>query len=130
MLTRCSDWVKDKQPIASGTWNPATDAASQNNWNVRVGNAVGKTNIIQAGNWNDAPPTWGAAQLIATENTTVKQYVRHFAHHNYPGGNIQKLMTHPTTVKSIQVFDADIAAVRRTGREYVFGETNSGGCMS
>ncbi|KAK3376893.1 hypothetical protein B0T24DRAFT_525475 [Lasiosphaeria ovina] len=118
-------WVKDKQPIASGTWNPATDAASQNNWNVRVGNAVGKTNIIQAGNWNDAPPTWGAAQLIATENTTVKQYVRHFAHHNYPGGNIQKLMTHPTTVKSIQVFDADIAAVRRTGREYVFGETNS-----
>ncbi|KAK3385390.1 hypothetical protein B0H63DRAFT_182187 [Podospora didyma] len=118
-------YPKDGQPIASGTWNPSTDAASQNNWNIRVGSAVGKTGIIQAGNWNQAPPQWGAAQLMAAENATVKQYVRHYAHHNYPGGDVKKLMTHPTTVKSIQVFDADVAAVRRAGKEYVFGETNS-----
>jgi len=120
-------YPKDGQPIASGTWNPSVDAASQNNWMIRVGSAVGKKNIIQAGNWNAAAPQWGAAQLIATENATVRQYVRHFAHHNYPGGSIQSLMTHPTTVNNVRTqFEADVAAVLRTGREYVIGETNSG----
>ncbi|KAK3388779.1 hypothetical protein B0T20DRAFT_491028 [Sordaria brevicollis] len=119
-------WVKDKQPITSGVnWTPATDAASQNNWNIRVGSAVGKTNIIQAGNWNDAPPKWGAAQLIATENATARQYVRHYAHHNYPGGTIQSLMTHSNVAKNIRTFDADVAAARAIGKEYVLGETNS-----
>lgn len=121
------DWVKDGQPITSGVnWTPATDAASQNNWNIRVGSAVGRNNVIQAGNWNDAPPKWGAAQLIATENATVKQYVRHYAHHNYPGGSIQSLMTHSTISKNLHTFDADVAAARGVGKDYVFGETNSG----
>ncbi|KAK0625524.1 hypothetical protein B0T17DRAFT_508503 [Bombardia bombarda] len=119
-------WKNDKQPIASGTWNPSTDAASQNDWDIRVGNAVGKKAIIQAGNWNSAAPTWGAAQLIATENSTVKQYVRHYAHHNYPGGTIQSLMTHSTTASNVRTnFNADVAAVLKTGKEYVLGETNS-----
>ncbi|KAK3313124.1 hypothetical protein B0H66DRAFT_569615 [Apodospora peruviana] len=120
-------YTKDGQPIASGTWNPSVDAASQNNWNIRVGSAVGKKNIIQAGNWNDAAPKWGAAQLIASGNGTAREYVRHYAHHNYPGGTIQSLMTHPTTVKNVRnQFEADVAAVKaQTGKEYVLGETNS-----
>ncbi|KAK3490050.1 hypothetical protein B0T13DRAFT_514543 [Neurospora crassa] len=119
-------WVKDGQPITSGVnWTPATDAASQNNWNIQVGSAVGKTNIIQAGNWNEAPPKWGAAQLIATENATVESYVRHYAHHNYPGGSIQSLMSHSAIAKNIHTFDTDIAAARAIGKQYVFGETNS-----
>ncbi|KAK3346592.1 hypothetical protein B0T25DRAFT_460863 [Lasiosphaeria hispida] len=118
-------WVKDKQPIASGTWNSATDRASQNDWNIRVGSAIEKTNIIQAGNWNDSPPNWGAAGLIATENATVSQYVRHYAHHNYPGGSIQKLMTHSTTAQNIRAFNADVAAAKAVGKQYVLGETNS-----
>lgn len=109
-------------------WNPSVDATSQINWNIRVGSALGKTNIIQAGNWNQAPPEWGAAQLIAKENATAKQYVRHYAHHNYPGGSIQKLQTHSQTASNIRQFDADVAAVKREGKEYVLGETNSGSC--
>jgi hypothetical protein len=120
------DYPKDGQPIASGTWNSATDAASQINWNIRVGSALGKTNIIQAGNWNQPPPEWGAAQLIAKENTTSRQYVRHYAHHNYPGGSVQKLQNHSQTVSNIHsMFDADVAAVTQSGKEYVLGETNS-----
>ncbi|KAL2133819.1 hypothetical protein VTI74DRAFT_1625 [Chaetomium olivicolor] len=119
-------YPKDGQPIASGTWTPSTDATSQINWNIRVGSALGKTNIIQAGNWNQPPPEWGAAQLIAQENATAKQYVRHYAHHNYPGGTVQKLQTHSQTASNIRsMFDADVAAVKREGKEYVLGETNS-----
>ncbi|KAK3689891.1 hypothetical protein B0T22DRAFT_374914 [Podospora appendiculata] len=118
-------YVKDKQPIASGNWTPAADVASQNNWNLRVGSAVGKKSLIQAGNWNAAPPEWGAAKLIAAENATVRQYVRHYAHHNYPGGTIQSLMSHATTAKNIHVFDADVKAALRAGKQYVLGETNS-----
>ena len=122
----CADWKKDGQPIASGTWNPATDAASQNKWDILVGSAVNRKNIIQAGNSNDLPPTWGAEELIATQNATVEEYVKTYAHHNYPGGTIQSLMTHSMTASNIHRFDADIAAALRVGKPYVFGETNSG----
>lgn len=122
-----ADYTSDKQPIASGTWNPATDAVSQADWNIRVGSAIGQTGIIQAGNWNEAPPKWGAAELIAKENATAEQYVRHYAHHNYPGGTVQKLQTHSQTASNIRtLFDADVAAARAVGKEYVLGETNSG----
>ena len=121
-----ADYKKDGQPIAAGTWNPATDAASQNNWAVSVGTAVGKKNIIQAGNSNDAPPTWGAEELIATQNSTVKEYVKNYAHHNYPGGSVTSLMSHSGISSNLRRFDADIAAALRTGKQYVFGETNSG----
>ncbi|KAH8906406.1 hypothetical protein BR93DRAFT_929027 [Coniochaeta sp. PMI_546] len=118
-------WKSDGQPIASGTWNPATDAASQNNWDILVGSAVNRNNIIQAGNSNSLPPTWGAEELIATQNSTVKQYINSYAHHNYPGGTIQNLMTHSTTVSNIHRFDGDITAALRVGKPYIFGETNS-----
>ncbi|SPQ24598.1 e9018af3-8033-4cad-b5e0-85f443488414 [Thermothielavioides terrestris] len=119
-------YKNDGQPIAAGTWTPATDAASQISWNIRVGRALGKTNIIQAGNWNDAPPKWGAAELIAQENATAEQYVRHYAHHNYPGGTVQKLQSHAQIASNIHtLFDADVAAARAVGKEYVLGETNS-----
>ncbi|KAL2260516.1 hypothetical protein VTK26DRAFT_5443 [Humicola hyalothermophila] len=123
--TRKKDYPRADQPISRGTWNPAVDAASQIEWNIRVGTAVGRTNIIQAGNWNDAPAEWGAAQLIARENATARQYVRHYAHHNYPGGSVQKLQTHWETANNVRMFDADVAAAKRVGKEYVLGETNS-----
>lgn len=91
-----------------------------------MGSAIGKTNIIQAGNSNSAPPTWGAEELIATENDTVKQYVATYAHHNYPGGTVQSLMTHSGIVSNLEQFDADVAAALGVGKPYVLGETNSG----
>ncbi|KAI7784944.1 hypothetical protein LA080_008343 [Diaporthe eres] len=113
------------QPIAAGGWDPATDAASQNNWDILVGSAIGKTNIIQAGNSNSLPPTWGAAELIATENATVKQFVKTYAHHNYPGGTVTSLMSHSNIATNLHQFDADIAAALGQGKPYIFGETNS-----
>ncbi|KAJ9150383.1 Glycoside hydrolase family 79 protein [Pleurostoma richardsiae] len=118
-------WKSDGQPIASGTWNPSTDAASQNNWDILVGSALGKKSIIQAGNSNSLPPTWGAAELIATENATVKEYVATYAHHNYPGGSVASLMSHSGIVTNLHQFDADIAVALDVGKPYVFGETNS-----
>lgn len=85
-----------------------------------------RKNIIQAGNSNDAPPKWGAAELIATENATVREYINTYAHHNYPGGSIQSLMTHSNIVNNLHSFDADVAAALAVGKPYVFGETNSG----
>ncbi|KAI2607802.1 glycoside hydrolase family 79 protein [Hypoxylon sp. NC1633] len=118
-------YSRNGQPIAGGSWTPATDAASQNNWDISVGSAMNKGPIIQAGNSNDSPPTWGAAELIATENATVKQYVKTYAHHNYPGGTVTSLMNHRGISSNLHVFDADVAAALREGKPYVFGETNS-----
>jgi len=121
-------WLSDGQEIATNTgiWTPATDAASQDDWDIRVGEALDTTLIIQAGNSNSAPPTWGAAELIATENSTVKQYVHDYAHHNYPGGTVTSLMSHSDIVSNLNTFTADIAAATNAGKEYVLGETNSG----
>ncbi len=122
-----ADWLSDDQPIAkeAGTWTPAIDAASQDNWDILVGSAIGKTSIIQAGNSNSAPPTWGAAELIATENATSESYVHDYAHHNYPGGTLNSLMSHSDIVSNMAQFTADIAAAATTGKDYVLGETNS-----
>lgn len=118
-------YSRNGQPIASGSWSPAIDAASQNNWAILVGSAVNKAQIIQAGNSNDSPPTWGAAELIATENATVKQYIKTYAHHNYPGGSVTSLMSHKSISNNLHVFDADVAAALKENKPYVFGETNS-----
>ncbi|KAI0828774.1 glycoside hydrolase family 79 protein [Hypoxylon sp. FL0890] len=118
-------YSRNGQPIASGSWTPAIDAASQNNWAISVGKAVNKEQIIQAGNSNDSPPEWGAAELIATENATVKQYVKTYAHHNYPGGSVNSLMSHESISSNLHIFDADVAAALKEGKPYVFGETNS-----
>lgn len=93
---------------------------------MAVGSALNKRDIIQAGNSNDSPPTWGAAELIATQNATVKQYVHDYAHHNYPGGTTMSLMSHRGISSNLHVFDADVAAALREGKQYIFGETNSG----
>lgn len=93
---------------------------------MAVGSALNKRDIIQAGNSNDSPPTWGAAELIATQNSTVKQYVHDYAHHNYPGGTITSLMSHRGISSNLHVFDADVTAALKEGKQYIFGETNSG----
>lgn len=91
-----------------------------------MGSALGRKNIIQAGNSNASPPTWGSQELIATQNETVKQYVTTYSHHNYPGGTVQSLMSHSGIVSNIKQFDADIAAAVGVMKTYVLGETNSG----
>jgi hypothetical protein len=91
-----------------------------------VGSALNSQQIIQAGNSNSAPPTWGAAELISTENSTAKSYVHDYAHHNYPGGTITSLMSHSTIASNVAVFKPDIAAAVAAGKDYVLGETNSG----
>ena len=53
-------------------------------------------------------------------------YVYDYAHHNYPGGTLEELMTHSGIVSNVAIFNADIAAANEAGKEYVFGETNSG----
>ena len=113
--------------MQAGAWTPATDAQSQDNWGILVGQAVNMQNIIQAGNSLSAPPIWGAAELIATENDTVKSYVRDYAHHNYPGGSVDSLMSHAHVSSNMGVYKDDIAAANGVGKDYVFGETNSGG---
>jgi len=120
-------YTKDGQPIAlkAGTWDPPTDAASQNNWILSVGTSLNSKNLIQAGNHNEAPPKWGAEELIATQNATVKSYVHNYAHHNYPGGSVSGLMSHAGISSNINIFKADLAAAATTGKEYVLGETNS-----
>ncbi|KAL1841906.1 hypothetical protein VTJ49DRAFT_6428 [Mycothermus thermophilus] len=120
-------YPKDGQPLGRGIWNAATDAASQLDWAVRVGRAVGRTNLIQAGNRLQSPPGWGAAQIAQQEDANSRQYVRHYAHHNYPGGNVQQLQQHSRIVSNVRnMFAVDSQTVRRvTGKEYVIGETNS-----
>ncbi|KAM3084116.1 hypothetical protein ACMFMG_001778 [Clarireedia jacksonii] len=119
------EYYSGVQPIASPSWSPAIDAASQNNWGIQVGTALQTTNIIQAGNSNSAPPTWGAAELIASGNSTVRQYVRDYAHHNYPGGTLPNLMSHSTIVSNLAPIGTDVLAATAVGKEYVLGETNS-----
>lgn len=123
-----ADYLSASQPVAvnAGSWTPAADAASQNSWDILVGTALDAPLIIQAGNSNEAPPTWGAAELIATENATVQSYVHDYAHHNYPGGTVQSLMSHSGIVSNMAMFIPDVAAALGTGKQYVLGETNSG----
>lgn len=91
-----------------------------------MGEALNTQLIIQAGNSNSAPPTWGAAELIATENATAKSYVHDYAHHNYPGGTLTALMSHSDIASNVAIFNADVTAATGVGKEYVLGETNSG----
>ncbi|TVY39070.1 Beta-glucuronidase [Lachnellula subtilissima] len=109
-------------------WSGATaaaDAEAQDDWAIRIGQAISTTSIMEEGNSLSAPPTWGAAELIATENSTVTPYVKTFSHHAYPGGDTTTLMEHGLTVSKMAVFKADIAAATTAGKQYVFGETNS-----
>lgn len=120
------DYASTGQPVARGTWNAATDAASQAKWQISVGNALRETSIIEACNSLLSPPTWGAAELIAAQNPTALSYVNDFSHHNYPGGTVQSLMSHSNVASNIATFRFDVAAALNIGKQYVFGETNSG----
>ncbi|KAG9238049.1 glycoside hydrolase family 79 protein [Amylocarpus encephaloides] len=113
------------QPVAAGTWNPAADAKSQNLWVNQVGKALGSPSVIQAGNSNSDPPTWGAAELIRALDSTARSYVYDYSHHNYPGGTVTSLMSHSGIVNNMNKFVADVAAATAIGKEYVLGETNS-----
>jgi len=81
---------------------------------------------MEEGNSLQGPPTWGATELIATENTTAKLYVKTFSQHAYPGGSSATLMEHKQTVSQMAGFKVDITSATAIGKEYVYGETNSG----
>lgn len=81
---------------------------------------------MEEGNSLEGPPTWGATELIATENTTAKSYVKSFSQHAYPGGSSTTLMEHKQTVSQMASFKVDITSATAIGKEYVYGETNSG----
>jgi hypothetical protein len=87
---------------------------------------LGKTSIVEACNSLSNPPTWGAAELIAAQNSTALSYVKDFSHHNYPGGTVQSLMSHSNVASNMATFSSDVAAALNIGKQYVFGETNSG----
>ena len=87
---------------------------------------MGETSIIEACNSLSDPPTWGAAELIAAQNQTALSYVNDFSHHNYPGGTVKSLMSHSNVASNIATFRSDVAAALNIGKQYVFGETNSG----
>ncbi|KAI6383561.1 hypothetical protein MCOR25_000017 [Pyricularia grisea] len=118
-------WSGAKQPIAQSGWDEKIDAQSEDEWAGAVGTAIGKTDIIQAGNSNASPPTWGAATLFSTGNKTAEKFMQRYAHHNYPGGNVAELMNHTRTSGNIRSFETDVAAALAIGKPYVFGETNS-----
>lgn len=120
------EYYPGAQPIADNGWNPDIDAQSQNNWNILVGQAVGKTNFIQASNslqWN-----YNVANLISTGNETVYQYVKQYARHNYPGGSLSQLMLHSRTASNVAGFAADVEAAQSIGKPLFLGETNSVSC--
>ncbi|KAI1814922.1 glycoside hydrolase family 79 protein [Poronia punctata] len=126
MLTEGTYYPWNGQPIASGTWSPATDAASQNNGAIIVASPVHKQGVIQVGNSNDSPPTWdAAAELVAAQNETVRQFIHGNAHHNYPGGSIFSPMSHRDIASNLQVLDSDVATALNECKQYIFGETNS-----
>ncbi|EKD18874.1 uncharacterized protein L3040_005097 [Drepanopeziza brunnea f. sp. 'multigermtubi'] len=120
-------YLRNGQPIAvkAPAWDPSADAASQNDWILEVGATLGIKALFQAGNWNEAPSTWGAEGLIASQNDSVKSYIHNYAHHNYPGGTVDSLMSHTRIAANVDTFAADIAAATSAGKDYVLGETNS-----
>jgi hypothetical protein len=98
-------------------------------WQISIGRALNVIGdrIIQASNSLESPSSWGAAALIREQNATAMSFVKLFSHHNYPGGKtVAELMSHVNVVRNIAQYRSDIGAALRTGREYVFGETNSG----
>jgi hypothetical protein len=77
-------YASNGQQIATnlGQWNPQLDAASEDQWQIAVGDALRKKNIIQAGNFVSNPPTWGAESLVKYENSTAIPYIKQFSHHD------------------------------------------------
>jgi hypothetical protein len=110
-------------------WDAASDARSQASWQVAIGGALRADGdrIIQASNSLQDPPEWGAAALIRNQNATAIRYISVFSHHNYPGAkNVADLMRHENVARNVKKFTSDIYAAKSIGRDYVFGETNSG----
>ncbi|TVY42989.1 Beta-glucuronidase [Lachnellula occidentalis] len=116
MTNLCAIEAGNEPEYWSGA-SPAADAQAQNDWAIRIGQAISTTSIMEEGNSLSGPPTWGAAELIATENSTVTPYVKTFSHHAYPGGDTTTLMAHGSTVSKMAVFKADIAAATAAGRD-------------
>jgi hypothetical protein len=77
-------YLGNGQEIATnlGQWTPQLDAASEDEWQIAVGDALREKNIIQAGNFVSNPPSWGAASLIKYENSTAFPYIKQFSHHD------------------------------------------------
>lgn len=74
-------------PIAPNpsTWTPATDAASEAQWQTAVGIALETQHIIQSGNYYLSPAHNYSAQYLLSspaEEATGLKWIRTFSHHN------------------------------------------------
>ncbi|KAI9703439.1 MAG: hypothetical protein M1820_005912 [Bogoriella megaspora] len=120
----------------SEPWTPATEAASESEWQIALGNALYEDRIIQAGNFVLTPDYgYSAAELLRMEDPAALKYIKDFSHHNYPQTvanttivphpNLKQLMNHSVIVANVRQFESDVPEANDRGFDYVFGETNS-----
>jgi hypothetical protein len=119
-------------PTNRSLWTPEVEAASEALWQKEIASKLTTQKIIQAGSYFFRPPAWGAASLIAYEDPASIKYIKVFSHHNYAQGpgasnpSVRNLMNHTEIFHDVQGYADDVNAAHKIGREYVFGETNSG----
>lgn len=77
-------------------------------------------------------PSWSISSLISTLGDAV-DLAKTFSRHAYPqsacGGaatNLESLMSHSEIVSFVGQYASESKAVTAVGKEYFFGETNSG----
>ena len=128
------------QPIrGNGTWTQETDAQSEAQWDLSVGEALNQTAIIQAGVF-----TWDSRWDYGNLTTALRQYgalnyVKSYSQHNYvadvaPSGSnttspnitVQSLMYHPNVIGNVAQFKTRVEQAIDAGVIPIMGETNSG----
>lgn len=122
---------KQSDPIANNNpWTPSSDAASQISWQESVSAVLGREQLIQAGVFfgTDA---FNSSELASNEQDAgTVNYIRSFSDHYYPqssaDANLSKLMDHADIGAGVAGFKGDVEAAKKLGKEFVFGETNSG----
>ena len=127
------------QPIrGNGTWTQETDAESEAQWDLRVGEALNETAIIQAGafTWDSR---WDYQNLTdALRQHGALKYVKSYSQHNYvadvvPSGSnttapnitVQSLMYHPNVIGNVAQFKTRVEQAIDAGVIPILGETNS-----
>ncbi|PAV16737.1 glycoside hydrolase family 79 [Pyrrhoderma noxium] len=125
------DLYSTSSPIASGSWSPSIDGASQKNWFTSLSSSVG--NIFQGAVYLQYP-SWSTAGLIPILGDAIS-FVKTFSGHSYPqsacGGastNLQNLISHSGIVSYTSKYSAEAKAAHAQGKPYFLGETNSATC--
>ena len=128
------------QPIrGNGTWTQETDAQSEADWDLSLGEALNQTLIIQAGayTWDSR---WDYQNLTdALRQNGALKYVKSYSQHNYvvdvlplgsnntaPNITVQSLMYHPNVIGNVAQFKTRVKQALDAGVIPIMGETNSG----